>query len=424
MLRITRRIALLLCLGALPGAAQSTGKRWVSAWANGVQTFLKGEGGSYTAFHDQTVRMFVHPTIGGEAVRIRLTAAGSYSSILLDAASVAVRGQENSMKPGTLKPLTFHGEKSVLIPGGSTVWSDPIAMPVEAFHDLVVSIHIPEFDANETGHLRSMATSFILGGDQTSAETMPASPLPKKVESTYFLQGIDVLSDEHAYAIVAFGDSITDGFKSTWGENHRWPDYFATRLAAAQPSITTGKFAVLNAGISGNRLLHEFNGPNALSRLNRDVLEQAGVRLVILTEGINDINMNANNPKGIASQIATTAQMFEAYRQIADRVHSWGMRFVLCTLTPTKGFSGYDEQTERDRKTVNQWIRTSKFADGVIDFDAALRDPADPARLLPAYDSGDHIHPSDAGYEVMAKTIDIRSLVSSFFPKELAPAKK
>jgi lysophospholipase L1-like esterase len=237
------------------------------------------------------------------------------------------------------------------------------------------------------------------------------------------VQGVDVLADEHSYAMVALGDSITDGIQSTWNANHRWPDYLSQRLAAAHGVTTSATISVLNAGISGNRLLHDYTGPNTFSRLSRDVLEQPGTRFVILLEGINDINQNSNNPKGLANQIASAEEIIWAYQQLATQLHAVGMKLIVGTLTPVKGIAQYSAQIEKDRTTVNAWIRSSKGLDGVIDFDAAVRDPSDPTRLLPLYDSGDHIHPSDAGYKAMADAFDVRAFIGAYLPSEILPGK-
>jgi lysophospholipase L1-like esterase len=406
-----------------PASAQVR-MHWVGAWACATQVIYKTDTSNYTEFHDQTIRTFVHPSIGGKTVRVKLSGMASYDAVPIGAASIGIRGSGNTIAAGTLHPLTFNSSKSIKIPAGSTIWSDPISFSFDASQDLVISLHVSEYTGGaETGHVRAITTNLVLAGDQTNTGSVPSSPSPKKISTNFFVQGVDVLADEHSYALVALGDSITDGMKSSWDANHRWPDYLSQRLAAAHGVTTSATISVLNAGISGNRLLHDFGGPDVFSRLGRDVLEQPGARFVILLEGINDINMNANNPKGLANQVTSAEEMIWAYQQLANQLHAAGFKMIVGTLTPEKGIEPYLPQMEKDRTTVNRWIRSSKVFDGVIDFDAAVRDPSDPARLLPAYDSGDHIHLSDAGYKAMADAIDVRAFISTYLPSELLHGK-
>ena len=397
---------------------------WTGAWACATQQIYKWDTDTYIEFHDQTVRTFVHPSIGGSILRVRLSGSVSENAIPVDSATIGIRGSNYSIKTGTIHSLTFNGRSSINIPAGSTIWSDPVSLPFDAFQDLVINLQIAEYNSGfETGHARATSSNLILDGDQTNTESVSESTGPRHIGTSYFLQGVDVLADEHTYAIAVLGDSITDGIQSTWSANHRWPDFFAARLAAAHGVSTAATFAVLNEGISGNRLLHEWTGPTVFGRLGRDVLQQPGVRFVILLEGINDINQNARNPKNLPNQIASAEEIIGAYKQLTDQIHAAGMRLIVGTLTPDKGIDGYSSQIEKDRTTVNTWIRTSKTLDGVIDFDAALRDPADPAKLLASYDSGDHIHPSDAGYKAMADAIDIRGFVRAYLPSEAIDGK-
>ena len=253
---------------------------------------------------------------------------------------------------------------------------------------------------NPTEHPLSVQTSYLAEGNVVSAATLAT---PKTVNSWYFLKGVDVetKADDTA-AVVAFGDSITDGFSSTLNGNHRWPDYLAERL---QADALTKRLSVLNEGVSGNRVLHDGAGPSALARFDRDVLAQAGVKYLIVLESINDIGQLArpNNPEG-----HVTAQDLElGLDQLVERAHEHGIKVFGATLTPYKGTFYDSSEGEQVREAVNQWIRSSGVFDGMIDFAKAVEDPAEPLRILPAYDDGHHIHPNDAGYQAMANAINL-----------------
>jgi lysophospholipase L1-like esterase len=289
----------------------------------------------------------------------------------------------------------------VTIPEGASVVSDPLDFDLPPLSDLTLSVYLRGAPVSVTGHPGSRTTSYLQPGDAASAPAMVGAAT---VDRWYFLSGIDVVAGPGASAVAILGDSITDGRGSTTNGNDRWPDNLARRLSANR---ATAEVAVLNHGIGGNRLLRDGKGPNGLARLDRDVLSQPGVRWLIVLLGVNDIGTAAGaRARGEAG--ATSDDLIAAYEQVVQRAHGHGIRVFGATILPFEGFSAYfTPEAEADRRRVNDWIRTSGVFDAVIDFDAATRDPASPSRLAPAVDGGDHLHPSAAGYKVMADAIDL-----------------
>jgi lysophospholipase L1-like esterase len=352
-------------------------------------------------FADSTLRQIVHVSIGGKQLRVRFSNEFGNVPLRISAAHVALAGAGDAIRPQSDKALTFHGQPSVTVPPGAPMYSDPVDFDLAPLSDLAVTMRLEGAPSDVTTHPGARATSYLQAGDLVSAKD-----LPKAARTThwYFLSGVDVLARRSGAAVATLGDSITDGRGSTTDQNGRWPDALARRL---QASRSTAGIGVLNAGIGGNRLLHDGLGPNALARLDRDVLSQSGVRWLIVLEGINDLGTRTNAPAR-KEEPATDQELIGAFEQIVLRAHAHHIRVYGATILPCEGSGYFNPALEADRQAVNHWIRTSGSFDGVIDFDAALRDPQKPSHLSAAADSGDHLHPSDAGYRMMADAIDLK----------------
>ena len=306
------------------------------------------------------------------------------------------------------KVLTFNGRYSVTIPAGAKVFSDGFSMNLPAGSNLAVSIHIPKQPIpNLTEHAYANQSNFIASGNVVEAKTLTNA---LETDSWQFLSAVEVRASTESAAIVTLGDSITDGAVSTRSANLRWPDDLTRRL---QASAKTRLLSVLNEGIGGNRILHDETAsvavPSALKRFDRDVLSQAGVKYLIILEGINDIGI-ATRPNNPVDPVSAD-DLILGLTQLIERAHTHGIKVYLGTIMPDEGLGFYySEAGESERQAVNLWIRTTKLPDGIIDFDKALRDPDDPKRLLPAYDR-DHIHPNDAGHKAMADAVDLRDFM-------------
>ena len=373
-----------------------------------------------TVFEDQTLRQIVHVSIGGTALRVRLSNEYGAEPLVIGEARVARRpagATGSEIATGTDRPLTFGGRSSITIPAGAPALSDPVPLRLPARSDLVISIHLPRRTPAATVHGSAFQTSYVAAGDVTRAAVLTGAT---GTTSWYFLSGVSVAAAPGAGAVVALGDSITDGAITTVDANHRWPDFLARRLQA-DPSLR--HLGVLNKGIGGNRLLHDGNtlpdgsfagigplfGDSALARFDRDVLAQPGARHVIVLLGVNDIGQ----PGSISptSEAVTVQELIAGYRQLIARAHERGLAIHGATITPFQDTTipgYYTAENEAKRLAVNRWIRTGGEWDGVIDFDRAVRDPDHPLRMLPAYDSGDHLHPNDAGMQAMAGAIPLR----------------
>ena len=396
-------IAFFVAAPALAHASGGSGREdgaWTSTWGMSPQT-----SGAPLSISGQTLRQVAHVSIGGERVRVRFSNVFGATSLEISEARVAISSGGSATLLNTDRRLTFGGSTSTTIPPGALVVSDPVELEVPALANVAVSLFFPGPVSATTEHSLAVQTSYISPAGNFAAAGM----LPSGTATTtawYFLNGIEVEPrSSHPAAIVTLGDSITDGYASTVDANHRWPNFLAARL---QERKKTSHLAVVDQGISGNRILHDLVGPNALARFDRDVLAQSGVRWVIVLESINDIGIPG--AFGLSSQDVTAAQIIEGHRQLVERAHAKGLVIYGGTLTAFEGtlFPGYFTPAgEAKRQAVNHWIRTSGAYDAVIDFDKATQDPAHPTRLLPAYDSGDHLHPNDAGYEAMAKAVDL-----------------
>lgn len=390
--------ACTLLVSATYSAPSQKGNRWVGTWA--TSPFLADAGNTPPApgFKDSTLRQIVHVSIGGRQIRVRFSNAFGASPLTISSAHVAVSSSGSAIRRETDKPLTFHGELSVTIPPGALMYSDPLDFGLAPLSDLAVTIHLVGAPDGVTSHLNSRATSYLQAGDLVSAAEMPTA---EHTDNWYFLNGVDVLA-ANASAIVAFGDSITAGSKSTTNANARWPDELARRL---QANKSTANIGVINEGIGGNRLLHDGTGPNALARMDRDVLAMSGVRWLIVLEGVNDLGTRTSKPN---EQPATVPELIAAYEQIILRAHAHDIRVYGVTILPFEEAFYYRADLEPDRQKINNWIRTSGKFDAVIDLDAVTRDPQNPAHFSAAADSGDHLHPGDTGYKMMADAIDLK----------------
>ncbi|MFI6359495.1 SGNH/GDSL hydrolase family protein [Streptomyces sp. NPDC050743] len=377
--------------------AQSKGTR-VSAWSPSMTT-----GGP--SFTDQTIRMVVHSSVSGSGARITLS--NRYSTTPLDVGAVDVAVQESGGEAtrGTTRNITFGGSRHVTIPAGEEAVSDVVPISVSAGENLLVSLYVPGTTGMSTWHSDAFDTTYLASGNHTGDDG--AAAFGTTTTSWYYLAGLDVVSATARGTVVAFGDSITDGYHSSTGTYSRWPDFLGRRLGAGPGPQ---KLSVVDAGIGGNRVLTDvpnlWQGVSALKRFGHDALGQPGVKDVILFEGINDIGNNAG-PDG---RPLTAEDLVNGYRTLIDEAHASHVGVIGATLMPDEGNGYYTPAAESIRQSVNQWIRTSGAFDGVIDFDRTMRDPTNPAALNPAYDAGDHIHPNDEGMKAMADAIDLRLL--------------
>jgi lysophospholipase L1-like esterase len=377
-------------------------QNWVATWGASPVAPLPANT-TNTGFTNQTVRLVVHASLGGNQVRVRLSNAFGTQSLVIGAAHIALRSMNAATVAGTDRPLTFSGSASVTIPPGALVVSDGVKLDIPALADLAVSLFFPGPTGQATWHAAALSTNYVSpSGNFTAAADMAVD---HPVASWFYLTGVEVASAKDTLAIVTFGDSITDGTRSTPDANHRWPNLLAERLV--QHHI---KLSVVDEGIAGNRVLHDFVGPNALARFDRDVLTQAGAGYVTVLLGINDIgdiSRVLTGPPGVTPQAVIADEIIAGHRQMITRAHQQGLKIVGCTLTPFEGAAYFTPEGETKRQAVNQFIRSGGAYDGVIDFDAVVRDPQHPARFLAGYDSGDHLHPNDAGYKAMADSIDL-----------------
>ncbi len=378
---------------------------WVGTWAAAPVAVPNGPAiSSITApgNEDTTLREIVHVSIGGPSVRIVLSNEFGTEPLTIGAAAIAPSlNPSGTIDPATEHALTFNGQPTVIIPPGALIVSDATPFIVAPLSDLSVSLFVPAQPITQvTEHVFADQTNYVAGGNLVTQATLPGA---RTNTSWLFLKGVDVLVGGNHAAVVAFGDSITDGAHSTLDANARWPDVLARRL---QADSQTSRIAVLNEGIGGNRVLHDNYGPSALARFDRDVIAQAGVKYVILMEGINDIG-HATDPTH-PYDIVTADQIIGGLEQLVARAHMHGIQVIGATLTPYVGAKYQSPEGERLRLAVNTWYRTSKSLDGVIDFADATHDPKRPSVFLSTMDSGDHLHPSDAGYKAMGETISLK----------------
>jgi lysophospholipase L1-like esterase len=402
-MKTTLRLLLLLALPLATLHAKPTPPdHWVGTWATAdLDRANTGKGGLPAT--DTTLRQIVHVSLGGALVRVELSNEFGTEPLTVGAAHLALAGAgpaSPDIEVTTANTLTFGGHATVIIPPGAEVVSDPVSLKLPAQGDLAISLFLPAQPMTHlTVHNSAYQTNYIAAGNVVGEKTLTDAT---KVASWFFLKSVDVKVSADCAAVVAFGDSITDGTASTPNTNQRWPDFLARRLLADKKTADIG---VLNVGIGGNRVLHDGTGPSSLARFDRDVLAQAGVKYLIILESINDIG-GAYNPTR-PHDVVSSDDLIAGLTQLAERAHMHGIKVFGATLTPYVGAGYSSPEGEVVRSAVNQFIRTSKVFDGVIDFDGATRDPANPAAFNPAFDHGDHLHPSDAGLKAMGDAIDL-----------------
>ena len=401
---------------ARPSTAHPARTTWVGSWGSVPTTVPPA---STTMFSNQTIRQTVHLSIGGSALQVRFSNEFGTAPLVIGEAHVGLAAgsqPSRSVAPGSDRRLSFAGHVSATVPAGAPLLSDPVRLAVRPGADLVVSLYLPRPTRATTTHAFAFQDNVVAAGNVTGSRTVTPTAT---FGQWWFLSGVSVAAPAHDGAVVALGDSITDGANTTPNTNSRWPDVLARRLQATPGLRGLG---VLNEGISGNRLLHDPNplpgsgadafaaqfGESALRRFDRDVSSQPGARYVIVLLGVNDLG----HPGTIApeSERVTPADLIAGYQQVIDRAHQQGMLVFGGTITPFANDTfGFDTPVNRAaRLVVNRWIRTSGAYDGVVDFDAALRDPADPERIRPEFDSGDHLHPNDAGAAALANAVPLR----------------
>ncbi|MFH8662483.1 SGNH/GDSL hydrolase family protein [Streptomyces afghaniensis] len=376
--------------GPTPPAGAPTGT------GEDVVTWASSAGRVGAAVDGRGYRLVVRTSVGGTGLRVRLSNAFGDQPVTFGNVHAGLQRDGAALVPGSNRRLTFGGARSVTVPAGGIVYSDPLPVRVPAASALVVSLYVPRAGGVLTGHWMAMQTSYTTDGDHTAEES--GANWAQRTGSWFYLDAVTVRPRPAAGAVAALGDSITDGWHSTTDLDRRWPDHLARRLRA---SATTSVEGVANAGIAGNKVLADGPGQSALNRLSRDVLALPGLRTVFIFQGVNDIK---------AEPGATADQLIAGYRRLADRVHAAGKCVAVATIAPYKGWPEWDPAGEAVRREVNTFLRTSDEFDSVTDFDRVLRSPDDPERMLPAFDGGDHLHPDDEGMRAMADAVDLESL--------------
>jgi lysophospholipase L1-like esterase len=408
--------ALVAVLVATPSARAADPPRWIGTWTASAQPvwdtdFFPGIKFPRTLWN-QTIRQVARVSIGGSRVRVVLSNEYGTRPLTIGEAHVAISDGGAKIAAGSDRVLTFGGLRTVIIPPGAPVVSDPVELPLAALASVAVSLYLPDATPFATWHNDARQTAFLVSGNKTAEVEIKPDERPV---ARALLTEILVDAPAAARAIVAFGDSITDGDCSTIDANRRWPDVLAERLVnAGGPPV-----AVLNQGISGAKVLADRMGTNALARFDRDVLAQPGVDTVIVMIGINDIGWAGAKLLSPHDPPASVERIIAGYRQLIDRAHMHGIKVIGATLTPFEdAFKGafdpladfYSPEKEKARQAVNRWIRDSKSFDAVLDFDALVREPKRPARMQAGFSCADHLHPSDAGYKKMAESIDLKLL--------------
>jgi lysophospholipase L1-like esterase len=396
-------VVIAVLVSCRPGMAADN---WVAAWGT-AQQLMKPERVIPSAqvpppkVERQTVRMVARSAIAGSQLRVSLSNSFGHGPVRIDAAQVARAADDGAIFPGSSRPLTFGGRAWVVLPPGARISSDPVPFDVRAQADLTVSLYVEGDSGPTTSHPIGLRGAWLAPGNQVTTEKLSGATL---FRSYLWLEGIDVMATARTAAVIAFGDSITDGFSTTPDADTPWPSILARRLAAQRGAAPR---SVINMGISGNRVLREGAGSSGLARFDRDVLSRPGARWVLLLLGINDIGFSAI-PGLPASEKATAEDIIAGYQMLIARARLHGLTIIGATLTPFEGVNTYTPASEQMRQQVNQWIRGSKQFDAIVDFDLATRDPGHPTRLRPEFDSGDHIHPNDTGNRAMAEAVDLK----------------
>jgi lysophospholipase L1-like esterase len=393
-------ITLALPVDHITQAQTGTQAQWLTAWSMSPSSLPPGPDAEDT-FNNQTLRQIARITASGDSIRLRISNTHGNKPLKIGALTVAAQADGSTIATSSLRNVTVNGQSGFVIPRGAVVMSDPVVFPVTVFDQLSISMYLPEGSGQGTVHRAAMQTAYVSAGDNTRAESSPTDS--EEINFWYFLSAIDVLTDEYSSTIVTLGDSITDGVGSTVNANQRWPDIFAERLQAEQGMP---RYAIANAGISGNRVLHERNsnfGENLLARFERDVLALSGVSHIVLLEGINDIGMAAAMA---TDQEVSAEQIVGGYMQGIQRAKARGIKVIGATLTPYEGAAYHRPEGEAKRQQVNNWIRSSGAFDALIDFERSVQDATNPRRL-PANFTADNLHPNDIGYQAMANSIDL-----------------
>ena len=382
---------------------------WITTWAAAplAPTPPSGPFPASPSFKDQTIRQIVHLSAGGTRLRLRISNEYGTKALNVGAATLGIAAADGSVESGTQRTVTFGGQPGASIAKGAPLFSDPIDLPTNALANISISLYFPEDTGPCTCHQTAMQEGYVSAqGNFTTAPFTPA----QKIQSRAFLSAVEV-ETRGGRTVVVLGDSISDGIGSTPNMNRRWPDLLAARLSKERTP-----WGVANLGISGNRILEDGAGQSALARFDRDVLSMAGVTHLIIFEGVNDLGVSYGRFEGAAARFrppdtgakASSENMIAAYRQLIARAHGHGIKVLGATIAPYGGAMYYSPEGEAQRQAINQWIRTSKEFDGVLDFDAAFRDLADPTKMAEGKHAGDHLHGSDAGYEAVAQSIDLK----------------
>lgn len=398
--------AALACACLANAQMQSGGDVWVGSWAASQQIPEPQNAAPLDDLRDATVRQVVRLSVGGSTLRVHLSNAFGLQPLRFTSVHIAraVAPGSPEIVPGSDRALTFDGRAEVTVPAGAEFLSDPVTLTLTPLSSVAISFYLELPPEGETSHPGSRATTYFVHGDHAADVNLAGA---KTAEHWFEIGEVDVEAKPGAAAVAALGDSITDGHATTTNGNDRWTDVLAERLQAEPETRATG---VLNEGIGGNHLLTDGLGPNALARFDRDVLAPAGVRWVIVFEGVNDLGgLSRRGPVAAEIHKDLVERMIDAYEQMVARAHARGLKVIGATITPFMGSDYYhpDAAIEADREAVNAWIRGAGHFDAVLDFDKVVRDPAHPERLLPAYDCGDHLHPNPKGYRALGESVPL-----------------